>query len=198
MSDKLMKLQLTGHETRILWFFIRHLQGYQMVERVITTDDIAFQTGLRSQRVCEALKTLLQKKIIKRRAGWQAGQYVYQWNEKFSKTRATKTVHTDPKVARLDDFRNKHVTKKRNGDYGKSEQVLQNSVIDVTENRNAMAPTPAPMAAKRAPKDSIKEKRKLLKKKSDSNESIETGSEQEFVMPPENIKKMFPQLFGQS
>lgn len=179
MTEILMRLQLSGHETRLLWFFIRQLQGYQMEEKLIHLEDMVFDTGLRPERVCNSLKSLLDRKIIKRRAGSRKGEYAYRWNEKFfGRTHATKTIKTDPKITRLDEYRSKKIekdlTENRNSDYENPQSPLRKSVKSITENCNSQDSKPTPIADLDVPKDSIKDKKYLKDKKKSFNFFQET------------------------
>lgn len=169
MIEKLMRLQLTGHETRLIWFFIRQCQGYQMAERLITIEDIVFATEIRRERVHEALRSLLTKKIIKRRSGYRPGEYVYQWNNKFfGRTHATKTVRRDPKVVRLDEYRH---TENRTTLYENPDAEIRKSGLSHTENRITNDRRAATSAARRPPKYSLKDNKNILKREKETDVS---------------------------
>ncbi len=97
---------LTSREFRLVFFFIRYCQGYQIKERIIQTKMILDKTGLPKQKAIPALKSLIRKGIIERTSTGNAGEYIYNFNEfRLYRTHATSKIKLDPKVTDLGTYK---------------------------------------------------------------------------------------------
>lgn len=188
MTDLLMTLSLNPSEWRLIMFFIRYLQGFQMKERLIKTAFIIEKTGMTKQKCLPALNDLVDRKVIERRPGWQKGEYIYRWNEAlFERTHATSEVFIDPKVTDLMTYKKEKevtesMTKKSPNRLLKSHRFDDHLVTgSVTPKRRKTAL----VAAARAPKD--KRKKYILKS--------EKLNDSERTLPPEDIIAKYPQFF---
>lgn len=127
MTEKLMRMDLTAREHRLVWFFSREIIGYCLREKVIKTAKIIRDTALPKQNLNTALRSLLKKGVIERfdiDAG-EPGQYLYRFNEVlFERVNATKSVKDsyveDGKVIHIKNYKssNRVVRSHQNDDQG--------------------------------------------------------------------------------
>jgi hypothetical protein len=102
MIEILMRMDLSGSEFRLIWYFVRELQGWQMIEKIIKTGKIIKDTGLSKQLAIPALSSLVTKGVIQRLTTPEYGVYGYRFNEdNFGRVHATKRVRKDKKFLRL-------------------------------------------------------------------------------------------------
>lgn len=81
--EKLISIELTPRENRILWFLIKELNGDQIKEKLIKTSEFIEKTGLYRQNLDIAIKSLLKKQIITRSKEGNQGKYIYKFNTDF-------------------------------------------------------------------------------------------------------------------
>lgn len=168
MTDKLMKMNLTPTEWKLVMFFFRSLQGYQMKEKVIKTGKIIEDTEVCKQRAISAINSLIDKKIIERDrwSGWERGEYAYRWNEAFfGRTHATREVRIDPKVIHIKKYQeergnNIRTSRSQNPDFEVTESGPEGNNI-----RTSKTPRTAPSGPFGAPKDTLKDTNINLKER---------------------------------
>lgn len=93
--------KISSQQTRIIWFFIRKLQGWAHKETAARTKDIVEGTGLDRSHCTEDLKYLIENKVLNRRAGVSRiyGEWIYSFNEEtFGRVHATNVVRIDRKT----------------------------------------------------------------------------------------------------
>lgn len=192
MTEILMTRSFTPHESRIIWFFIRHLQGYQMKERVIKTSEIIKGTQTNKQRVIESINSLIKKGVLVRTPGVERGEYIYSWNENlFERTHATEKVKVDRKVTDLMTYKKKNRgTENRSSESENTDLEVTESGLDGTENRTQDNQRTATVADLGFPKD-IKDNKNILKKGdfeiSEEENRIQKAKEEAI----ENMRKAF-------
>ncbi len=64
IADALMKTQLNGYQSRILWAIWRKTYGYNKSEDWISNSQLVTMTGLHKAHICRAIKQLLARKIV--------------------------------------------------------------------------------------------------------------------------------------
>jgi phage replication O-like protein O len=154
MIEILMRTNLTTYEFRVVWFFIRVLQGHQKMEVAIKTAEIIYATALPKQRVIPALNSLITKGIIQRFFTIERGIYGYRFNaDNFGRIHATKRVRQDKKFLHLVENEGHRIRTLRS----------QNQDLEVTESgpeghRIRTSPSSNPLSY------SIKENKYILKR----------------------------------
>lgn len=102
LAEAFSRLQLSGHEWRVLWAIIRRTYGWNKKEDWISGSQIAQDTGLNRVKVCDALKKLTARKIIvheDRRTAIQKDYDLWQnVTENGNKKMLPKTVTLLPKT----------------------------------------------------------------------------------------------------
>ena len=132
LLEALSRTRFAGQESRVLLHVIRMTYGYRKKSASIALNDVVAATGMRKERCCEALASLLEREVLKvededgvRRLSIQTDYE--QWVDP---ERKRKKINVTEK--RNDSLRKNvlNVTEKRN-------DSLRKNVINVTEKRNA-------------------------------------------------------------
>jgi len=114
--EELAKMQLSGHEIRIIFALWRKTYGWQKKEEWITPQQFHQLTGLGKTRISEAIRKLKEKNLVTEKRN--SNKVMYSFNKHFTTWKKLR--------------KNVTVTEKRNSCYGKSERPLRKSV---TKNR---------------------------------------------------------------
>jgi hypothetical protein len=91
-------IKITSEQYKIIFFFIRRLQGWSYLETAARMKEITDGTSLLRQHATPALKDLISKKILNRRHGVNKiyGEHIYSFNEEtFGRVTATGVLRVD-------------------------------------------------------------------------------------------------------
>jgi len=114
--EELAKVQLSGHETRIVFALWRKTYGWQKKEDFISVSQFQEITGLNKVRISETIRKLKRKNLVTENRN--SNGVVYGFNKRFTTWRKLQKTVT--------------VTENRKSSYGKTEELLRKTV---TENR---------------------------------------------------------------
>lgn len=192
MTEFLMRLDLTSREFKLVFFFIREIQGYQLREKIIKTSKIITSTGLAKQNLNPALKSLITKGVISREPikSKERGLYLYRFNEQsFGRTCATKEVKQsyfeDGKVIHIAHFRSSNQLLRGN-------RVNDLKVIDPVTSKTEGS---APSAASQGMKEILnKDKHILREQEAESFTLLEEQEKKEAREAKEKIKSIVEAL----
>jgi len=114
--EELAKIQLSGHEIRIIFALWRKTYGWQKKEEWITSHQFQQLTGLGKTRISESIKKLKKKNLVTEKRN--SNRVKYGFNKHFTTWKKLQ--------------KNVTVTENRKRSYGKPEEELRKTV---TENR---------------------------------------------------------------
>lgn len=120
MTNVLMRSDLTSREFRVVFFLIHEVIGKQLVRKLIKTEEFIKGTGMPKDHLIPAIRSLVEKGIIKRQSTSFRGCYFYEFHEvNFGRVIATKEIFEDKKglkliqggkVSELDTSKNERVS----------------------------------------------------------------------------------------
>ena len=126
--EELAQIQLSGHESRILFALWRETYGWQKKEQWITPQKFKELTGLGKTRISETLKRLKERNLVTENRN--SNEIKYGFNKHFAIWKPLRKTVT--------------VTENRNSCYGKLEQPLRKTVtqnaIEGGKNRHLQSP----------------------------------------------------------
>ena len=112
--EELAKIQLSGHEIRIVFALWRKTYGWQKKEDFISVSQFQEMTGLNKVRISETIRKLKERNLVTENRN--PSSVVYGFNKHFTTWKKLRKSVT--------------VTENRNGSYGKTEEVLRKTVTE--------------------------------------------------------------------
>jgi len=82
IAEALMKTQLSGYQSRILWVIWRKTYGWHKKEDIISISQFVDLTGLRKAHVCRTINELVERKIVTKNGNKYGFNKIYTyWRE---------------------------------------------------------------------------------------------------------------------